>query len=202
MQSILKGLTIAIFGLSTLSLGVSLMALYITKSPQNDLNKQLAEYRSKNTQEATKIKELTDARGNAKESEQGIEYFEAELGKSTNANERRETKEYPEAALQLANQFGVDRSKLEKTEDDNLKARAATLAEKQSKLKDLVGKVKQARVERDKAKTDIEALEAQKKELLNRTAQAAIALEDARKRQDEVAKQLESARRATSGATR
>jgi len=202
MQSILKVLAVAIFVFATLSFGVSLMVLYISKAPQYDLAKQLADFRSKNSQEAAKLKELTEARSNAKESDQGIEYWEAELGKSTNANERRETKEYPELQLALANSYGVDRTKLEKTEDDNYKAHAATLAEKQNKLKDLIGKVQQARVEREKAKADIEALEKQKKELLNRTAQAAIALDDARKRHDEVAKQLETVRQASAGASR
>jgi len=200
MQSFLKVLTVVIFVVSTLCFGLSLMFAY-QKSGPYDPAKKLAEMKTKNSTEAAKLKELTEARANAKETDQGIEYFESELGKSKNANERRETKEYPEMQLQLANAFGVDRARLEKTEEDNLKAGERTLAEKQRSLKELRGKVQAANVERNKAKADIESLEAQKKELLNRTAQSAIALDDARNRHDEVAKQLDAAKKASTGAS-
>jgi chromosome segregation ATPase len=199
MQSFLKVLTILIFVFSTLVFGVTLMFVYAATGPQNDVHKKLAEIKRENQQDATKLKELTEARGGAKEADQGIEYWEGELGKAQNANKRREEKEYPDLMQGLTTKFGQDKGKFDKTEEENIKAAAQTLNDKQKTLRDMRVKVQQARVEHQKAKNDIEGLEAQKKELLNRTAQSTILLDDVRKRHQEVTAQLDSAKKASPG---
>jgi len=202
MQSLLKMLVVVIFVISTLAFGVSLMFVYTTKSAQNDVSKKLSEMKNKTSQATAKLKELTDARGKGGLAEQGIEFLEGEVGKSTNANERRETKEYPEMLLALTTQYSQDQTKFQKTEEENLKAGERTLADKQRTLKDLRTKVQQARVERDKAAADIKALEAQKVELRNRTSQSTILLSDVRRRHEEVTAQIEAAKKASAGASR
>jgi len=193
MQSILRGLVVVIFVISITTFGFALMIGYTNR----DLSKQVADLKSQVGKATAKKAELKEARANAKESEQGLDYWVSEYGKSKNANDRRETKEYPELMQALTAQYAQDRAKFEKTEEENIKAGERTLAEKQRNLKELRIKVQQARVERDKARVDIEGLEAQKKELLNRTAQASILLEDVRRRNQEVAAQLEGAKRAS-----
>src|SRR5687768_10452099 len=174
MQSILKGLVIVIFVFSVLMLGSSLMAAYTWR----DTGKELSEIRAKVQKADTRKKELAEARSGVTEAEQGLEYWEREYGKSKNANDRRESKDYPELLQSLTATFALDKTKFDKSEDENIKAGERLLAEKLRTLKDMRVKVQQARVERDKAKADSDALEAQKKELLNRTAQVTILLED------------------------
>jgi hypothetical protein len=186
MQSILKGLVIVIFVFSVLMLGSSLMAAYTWR----DTGKELSEIRGKVQKAETRKKELAEARAGVTEAEQGLEYWEREYGKSKNANDRRETKDYPELLQGLTATYAQDKTKFDKSEEENIKAGERSLAEKLRTLKDMRVKVQQARVERDKAKADIDALEAQKKELLNRTAQETILLEDFRKRHQEVGDQL------------
>ena len=189
MQSILKGLVIVIFVFSILMLGSSLMAAYTWR----DTGKELSEIRGKVQKAETRKKELAEARSGVTEAEQGLEYWEREYGKAKNANDRRETKDYPELMQALTATFAQDKTKFDKSEEENIKAGERTLAEKQRTLKDMRVKVQQARVERDKARADIDALEAQKKELLNRTAQETNLLEDVRKRHQEVGDQLKKA---------
>jgi len=196
MQSILKGLVIVIFVFSVMTFGFALMVGY---SSHYDVSKKLADVRSKVSQASTLLKEKTEARAGAKESEQGAEYWKGEAGKAKNANDRREKTEYPELMLGLTTQFSQDNAKFQKIEEENLKASEKTLADQQRTLKELRTKVQQARVERDKARTDIEGLEAQKKELLNRNAQASILLADVQKRNLEVGVQLEAAKKASGG---
>ena len=193
MQSILKGLVIAIFVFSVLMFGTSLMAAYTYR----DTGKELSEVKSQVQKAEAKKKELSEARAGAKEADQGVEYWEGEYGKAKNANNRRETKDYPDLMTSLTTAYAQDRTKFEKTEEENIKAGERALAEGQLTLKGLRTKVQQARVERDKAKADIDELEAQKKELLNRVAQETNLLEDVRKRNDEVGEQL---KRANTGA--
>jgi len=196
MQSILKGMVIVIFVFSVMTFGFALMVGY---SSHYDVAKKLADVRSKVGQASTLLKEKTEARSGAKESEQGVEYWKGEAGKAKNANDRREKTEYPELMTALTTQFGQDNAKFQKIEEENVKASEKTLAEQQRSLKELRTKVQQARVERDKARADIEALEAQKKELLNRNAQATILLSDVQKRNQEVGAQLEAAKKASGG---
>jgi len=194
MQSILKGMVIVIFVFSVMTFGFALMVGY---SSHYDVGKKLSDVRSKVGQATALLKEKTEARNNAKENEQGIEYWKTEAGKAKNANDRREAKEYPDLMLALTTQYAQDNAKFQKIEEENIKAGEKTLAEQQRSLKELRVKVQQARVERDKARADIEGLEAQKKELLNRTAQATILLTDVQKRNQEVGAQLESAKKAS-----
>ena len=196
MQSILKGMVVVIFVFSVMTFGFALMVGY---SSHYDVGKRLSDVRSKASQAATLLKEKTEARSGAKESDQGIEYWKGEAGKAKNANDRRETREYPDLMLGLTTQFSQDNAKFQKIEEENIKASEKTLAEQQRSLKELRTKVQQARVERDKARTDIEGLEAQKKELLNRNAQASILLADVQNRNQEVGVQLDAAKKASGG---
>jgi superfamily II RNA helicase len=193
MQSLLKGLVVVIFVCSMMTLGVSLMTAY----SHRDLAKQVSEMRSKVQQAQTKLNELTVLRPNAPEAQQGVEYWEAELGKFRNANKRREEKEYPDMLLGASTRYAQERSEFDKVQEENIKAGEKQLAEKQKQLRDLVVKVEQARVEHAKAKTDIEALEGQKKELINRTTQSTILLDDVRRRHQEVGEQLEAAKKSS-----
>ena len=195
MQSILKGLVIVIFVISVMTFGFSLMIGYSGR----DLAKQAAAKRQEVSAAEKRKKELSEARNNTPESEQGIEYWETELGKARNGNKTKEEKLYPELMQNLTAAYAQDRTKFEKSADENIKAGERILAEKQRGLKDLRVKVQQARVERDKATTDIKELEIQKKELLNRTAQETILLDDVRKRHQEVGSQLDSAKTAAGG---
>jgi len=194
MQSILKGLVVVIFVFSVMTFGFALMVGY---SAHYDVGKRLSEVRSKVTQASAMLTEKTDARNGAKEADQGIEYWKREAGKAKKANERRETTEYPEAMQRLTTQFAQDNTKFLKIEEENIKSLDKTLNDKQVSLKDLRVKVQQARIERDKALEENDALEAQKKELLNRTAQTTILLTDLQKRNQEVGAQLESAKKAS-----
>jgi hypothetical protein len=196
MQSILKGMVIVIFVFSVMTFGFALMVGY---SSHYDVAKKLSDVRSKVSQATTLLKEKTEARSGAKESEQGLEYWKGEAGKAANANKRREETEYPALMTALTTQFAQDNTKFQKIEEENVKASEKTLAEQQRSLKELRTKVQQARVERDKARADIAALEEQKKELLNRNAQATILLTDVQKRNQEVGAQLEAAKKASGG---
>ena len=195
MQSILKGLVIVIFVVSVMTFGVSLMIGYSGR----DLAKQAAAKRQEVSAAEKRKKELSEARNNTPESEQGIEYWETELGKAKNGNKTKEEKLYPELMQNLTAAYAQDRTKFEKSAEENIKAGERILAEKQRGLKDLRVKVQQARVERDKATADIKELESQKKELLNRTAQETILLDDVRKRHQEVGSQLDAAKTAAGG---
>lgn len=195
MQSILKGLVVVLFVISVMTFGVSLMVGYSGR----DLAKQAAAKKQEVAAAEKKKKELSEARQGAPESEQGIEYWEAEWKKSANSNKTKDEKLYPELMQNLTAAYAQDRTKFDKSEEENLKTGERILAEKQRGLKELRVKVQQARVEHDKAMVDIKELENQKKELLNRTAQEKILLEDVRDRHQEVGKQLEAAKSAAGG---
>jgi hypothetical protein len=195
MQSILKGLVVVVFVVSVMTFGVSLMVGYSGR----DLAKQAAAKKQEVAAAEKKKKELSEARQGAPESEQGIEYWEAEWKKSANSNKTKDEKLYPELMQNLTAAYAQDRSKFDKSEEENIKTGERILAEKQRGLKELRVKVQQARVEHDKAMADIKELENQKKELLNRTAQEKLLLDDVRDRHQEVGKQLEAAKSAVGG---
>jgi hypothetical protein len=195
MQSILKGLVVVVFVVSVMTFGVSLMVGYSGR----DLAKQAAAKKQEVAAAEKKKKELSEARQGAPESEQGIEYWEAEWKKSANSNKTKDEKLYPELMQNLTAAYAQDRSKFDKSEEENIKTGERILAEKQRGLKELRVKVQQARVEHDKAMADIKELENQKKELLNRTAQEKLLLDDVRDRHQEVGKQLEAAKSAAGG---
>jgi len=199
MQPLLKVLVVVIFIFSVTVFGVSLMYVYAIPKAPNDIGKKVADLKNKSRLASERLKELKDARSNAKEVDQGIEYWQGELGKAKNANDRREKTEYPELMQGLTTTYAQDRTKFEKTEDENTKAAERTLADKQRSLKEMRTKVQQSRVERDKARGDIEGLELQKKELLNRTLQSTIQLDDVQKRNQTVTSQLEAAKKASTG---
>lgn len=194
MQSILKGLVVVIFVFSVMTFGFALMVGY---SSHYDVAKKLSEVRSKVSQATKLLEEKTSARNGAKEADQGIEYWKGEAGKATKANDRDEKEKYPAAMLSLTTQFAQDNAKFQKIEEENIKSAEKTLKEKQITLKELRVKVQQARIERDKAREEIDGLEAQKKELLNRTAQTSILLADVAKRNQEVGAQLDAAKKAS-----
>jgi hypothetical protein len=194
MQSILKGLVVVIFVFSVMTFGFALMVGY---SSHYDVSKKLSEVRSKVSQASAMLTEKTEARGgNTRDADNGIEFWKREAGKAKNANDRDEQTKYPALMEGLTTQFAQDNTKLQKVVEENIKGAEKSLNEKQKSLKELRIKVQQARIERDKAREEIEGLEAQKKELLNRTAQTSILLVDLQKRNQEVGAQLDAAKKA------
>jgi chromosome segregation ATPase len=188
----MKVLVVVIFAMSISALGFSTMVAYTNR----DLSKRNSEVKREVGELQTLKKKLSEANNQAKVSDQGVEFWQVEFGKASKANDRAEKTEIPEKLESANRQFAQERTKFEKSEEDNIKAGERTLTEKLRSAKDLRGKVESAQKARDEAKKEIDEQEKVKRDLRNRLQQTLHTLDDVRKRRQELADQVQKTKTA------